>query len=109
MSFEVIPLAHFSRRLKKLAKKHASIKDDIANLVQELKENPTSGKHIKNNSYKVRMGITSKGVGKSKGARLITHLKIIDEQIFLLTIYDKSAQSTISEKEIDNLIKQIED
>ncbi len=59
---------------------------------------------------KVRMSITSKGKGKSGGARVITYTTDVlihsyEDMIFLLSVYDKSSQSTISDKEIKRLIK----
>ena len=57
---------------------------------------------------KVRFSIKSKGKGKSGGARVITHVvvKIEEANITLVTIYDKSSQETISEKELLFLIKK---
>jgi len=40
------------------------------------------------------MGIKSKG--KSGGARIITYVKIVDETVYLLSIYNKGEQSNIS-------------
>lgn len=57
---------------------------------------------------KVRMAITSKGKGKSGGARVITYNVIVaayDTQIKLLTIYDKSEKSTITDAEIQELLQ----
>jgi hypothetical protein len=53
------------------------------------------------------MAITSKGKGKSKGARVITYVIAPGETLFLLSIYDKSEQVDISDKEISDLIKSI--
>ena len=53
------------------------------------------------------MSITSKGKGKSGGARVITCVKITNEKIFLLTIYDKSEKDDISDKELNELLKFI--
>lgn len=55
------------------------------------------------------MGITSKGKGKSGGARIITHVKIIDSAIYLASIYDKSNKATISDNEILLLIHEIDE
>jgi len=52
------------------------------------------------------MHIKSKNTGKSGGARVITCVKIVAEKIYLLTIYDKSEQSTITDKERDELLKE---
>ncbi len=109
MSFEILSIPHFDRAFKKLAKKYPSLKLDIKRLVEGLKINPKEGKTLGNNCYKVRMAIGSKGKGKSGGARIITHLKIIDQKVFLLSIYDKSEVETIAEKELKGLLEQIPD
>jgi len=57
--------------------------------------------------YKIRLAIKSKGKGKSGGARVITYVKIVDGNVFLLTIYDKSDRDTITEKELLALIKDL--
>ena len=44
---------------------------------------------------------------KSGGARVITHLFIENETIYLLSLYDKSEQNSISDKEIKDLLKLI--
>jgi hypothetical protein len=62
---------------------------------------------ITKNCYKIRMSITSKGKGKSGGARVITYVVTPDETIFLLSIYDKSEQVSISNKELTDLIESI--
>ena len=100
MSFKVIPTPPFERELKKLSKRHSSIKSDLRNKIASLIENPTLGEPLGNNCFKVRMAISSKNRGKSGGARIITYLKIADGIIFLLSIYDKSDAETISDKEI---------
>ena len=46
------------------------------------------------------MSITSKAKGKSGGARIITHVRFVKEEIFLLSIYDKSELSTLAEEQI---------
>jgi hypothetical protein len=42
-----------------------------------------------NNFYKIRLAVSSKGKGKSGGARVITYVKLIRESVYLSTIYDK--------------------
>ncbi|WP_255352066.1 type II toxin-antitoxin system RelE/ParE family toxin [Pedobacter sp. Leaf216] len=53
--------------------------------------------------------MSSKGKGKSGGARLITKIRIVNKRIYLLSIYDKSDQDSISEKELEAVLKSIED
>jgi mRNA-degrading endonuclease RelE of RelBE toxin-antitoxin system len=78
-------------------------------LVQELKENPEQGTVIRKNCYKIRVSIASKGKGKSGGARVITNIVVTKETVYLLSIYDKSDQETLSTKELDELLKYVSD
>ncbi len=71
----------------------------------QLLVNPAMGKSLGNNCYKIRMTITSKGTGKSGGARVLTYVKVIKEKIFLLSIYDKLERDSVSEKEIQQRLK----
>jgi mRNA-degrading endonuclease RelE of RelBE toxin-antitoxin system len=54
------------------------------------------------------MAITSKGKGKSGGARVITYIYIQEETIYLLSIYDKSEHTTISDAVIRELISSLD-
>jgi len=105
MNFNVIVTDGFKKRIKRIAKKYRSLKTDLDNLVTSLETNPVQGEPLGKDCYKVRMGITSKGRGKSGGARIITCVKIVDKNVFLLTVYDKSEKSSVSDKELDELLK----
>ncbi|WP_374950408.1 type II toxin-antitoxin system RelE/ParE family toxin [Mucilaginibacter sp.] len=100
MSFNIIPTERFEKELKRLVKKHLSLKADLIKLISTLKNNPSFGIPLGNNCYKIRLAISSKGKGKSGGARVITYVKIVEERIFLLSIYDKSESDTITDSEI---------
>lgn len=108
MNYKVVSTLYFDKELKKLAKKYPSIKDDILLLVEELGENPTKGTSLGKNCYKIRLAIKSKGKGKSAGGRVITYIEVADDTIYLLTIYDKSDQSTITTEEINEHLKNLE-
>lgn len=108
MSYKILTIPPFDKQLKRLAKKYPSIKSDIIKLIAELQYQPDKGTNIGNNCFKVRIAITSKGKGKSAGARVITHFVIKIESIYMLSIYDKADQSTISENEIDTLLSFIQ-
>ena len=84
MSFNVIVTEPFERKLKRLAKKHKSLKADLVLLIEQLAENPTLGTPIGKECYKIRLSITSKGKGKSGGARMITYVRFISENVFLM-------------------------
>jgi mRNA-degrading endonuclease RelE of RelBE toxin-antitoxin system len=107
MNFEVVFSDNFLREIKKLSKKYKSIKNDFETFLDEIENNPIQGDPLGKDCYK-RMSITSKNKGKSGGARVITCVKIVKEKIILLSIYDKKEQDSISDKEIDKLLKHIE-
>ena len=73
MSFNVKSIAVFEKQTKKLSKKYASLKKELLEIVQQLKENPEQWAAIGKNCFKIRIAIASKGKGKSGGARLVTH------------------------------------
>ncbi len=106
MSFKIISLSSFDKEIKKLAKRYSSLKQDYADLLDEIELNPKLGTPIGRNCYKIRLSIASKGKGKSGGARVITHLivNLENETLYLLKIYDKADQDNISEVELKHLL-----
>lgn len=87
-------------------KRYRSIADDYKFFLDSLHENPFQGTELCPNIRKVRMTITSKGRGKSGGARVITATAVVNQcegKIILLTIYDKSDVSNVDMR----IIKQI--
>ena len=55
--------------------------------------------------YKVRFALSDKNVGKSGGGRVITCVKLSNDLIVLLAIYDKSEDETMSKEAIMGLLK----
>lgn len=107
MNFSIEVSSKFRKQLKRLVKKFPSLKDEYKKLIESLEKNPTQGASIGNDCFKIRLAIASKGKGKSGGARIISHVQIIDKTVYLLSIYDKSEQDTITDKEILELIKSL--
>lgn len=110
MSFEIRTIEVFDRQAKRLAKRYPSFRNDYVELLKELQNNPLGGADLGGGVRKVRMSIASKGKGKSGGARVITYTADVlvhesNGELILLSIYDKSEQSTISDKEIKRLKK----
>lgn len=105
MTFEVLTTINFWKELKVLTKKYPKIKKDVEDLEEDLKKNPQQGDPLPKSCFKVRMQITGKSSGKSGGARIITYVKVVDEKIYLLSIYDKAEQS--NNQELDVLLKFI--
>jgi len=104
MTYSIITVPRFDREMKHLAKKYISLKSEYQALVEELEENPEKGVPLGNNLYKIRLAIASKGKGKSGGARVITYLKTEQGNVYLLSIYEKGARNTISDKEIKDIL-----
>ena len=105
MSYKIELTETFKNEAKKLIKKYPSLRTEIIELGKELAENPTNGTPLGNDVYKIRLGIASKNRGKTGGARVISFVKIIDETVYLLSIYNKGEKDTISAKEIEQLLK----
>jgi mRNA-degrading endonuclease RelE of RelBE toxin-antitoxin system len=105
MSYKVVLSDNFKKEAKKLSKKYVSLKTDLANLFVELAENPIMGTNLGNNVYKIRIASTSKNKGKSGGARVMSYLKVVEDEVLLFSIYSKGDRDSISQKEINDLIK----
>ena len=71
----------------------------------ELEEAPTTGTPLGNDIYKIRLAVASKNKGKSGGARVMSFVKVTDTTVLLFSIYNKGDKDSISDKEIEELIK----
>jgi len=105
MSYKIELSANFKKEAKKLTKKYPSLKVELANLFTELEDNPTLGTPLGNDIYKIRLAIASKNKGKSGGARVMSFVKVTDTTVLLFSIYNKGDKDTISDKEIEELLK----
>lgn len=98
----------FQKDMKRLTKKYKSIVKDFNRFLEEIEQTPNMGTDLGNGVHKVRMAITSKGKGKSGGARIINYVYTLHEgdscNIILLTIYDKSEISNVSDNYIKSLL-----
>lgn len=101
-------LFDFKREFKRLAKKYRSLPFDLNEFKKSIRKAPTQGTSLGKNLHKVRLAISSKGGGKSGGARVITHviLSYNEGVVNLLAIYDKSECSSLSDKELETLLKK---
>ncbi len=107
MSYSIVSNAFFDKQLKRLVKKYPSFKSEFAAELAELTVNPLRGTPLGHHCYKVRIAIASKNAGKSGGARFITYVQVINTTIYLISIYDKGEQDTLSDKEIKEMIKHM--
>jgi mRNA-degrading endonuclease RelE of RelBE toxin-antitoxin system len=110
MANKVIPTPLFESKFKRFSKKFSSLESEIQNLENELIKNPELGTSLGANLYKIRLGSKDKGKGKSGGFRIVTYLihEIEDSiDIYLITIFDKSEESSIDKTDLIKLVKQI--
>jgi mRNA-degrading endonuclease RelE of RelBE toxin-antitoxin system len=107
MSYNVIATPNFKKELKVLAKKYRSLRKEYAELITSLEENPVQGTALGNDCYKIRLSIESKNKGKSGGARVITCVKVVNETVYLVSIFDKSETDNISDKKLKDLLKSL--
>ncbi|MDE6342778.1 MAG: addiction module toxin RelE [Muribaculaceae bacterium] len=110
MNFEITATDDFRRSLKKLSKRYSSLKQDLKNFADSIRENPMQGDELSPGIRKMRMAITSKGRGKSGGARVITYTVIVSEndgKVYLMDIYDKADYSTVDVHIIQKKIREL--
>lgn len=108
MNFNVLYTSNFRKEAKKLTKKYPSIKHELSQLIESLEQDAEQGVALGKDCYKIRIAIKSKGKGKSGGARVITCVKIVDSEVYLLSIYDKSEQASLTDKALKELLKEVE-
>lgn len=111
MNYKIEASSYFVVAVKRLSKHYPSFKKDYARFLSELKENPWQGVDLGNGIRKIRMQITSKGRGKSGGARAITMNIVINEEnmkIRLLLLYDKKEADNYNEKALEAAIKEFQ-
>jgi len=107
MSYSVQTIDNFEREARRLVKKYKSLKAEIGQLVDDLEANPFHVVAMRDGFYKIRLGIRSKGKGKRSGARVITCVRVVDEIVYLVSIYDESEQTDINHEMLDRLLAEL--
>jgi hypothetical protein len=106
MANQIIPTPLFESKYKKFKKKFPSLENELATLFEELEENPKKGQSLGAGLFKIRLANEDKG--KSGGFRVITYLLEESEDgtdIYVVTIYDKSEDSTIKKPALVKMVK----
>ncbi len=93
---------------KRLKKRYKSLEADFERLLASLLQNPMQGVELESGVRKVRLAITSKGRGKSGGARVIIRVRIVADELQLLYIYDKSDFENVNDAFLRNVMKRME-
>ena len=97
----------FKTAYKRLKKKYRSLEADFEALLLSLQKEPLQGVEILDEVRKIRMNITSKGRGKSGGARVIVRVRIVMDELQLLYIYDKSDFENVSDAYLRDILKRM--
>jgi mRNA-degrading endonuclease RelE of RelBE toxin-antitoxin system len=110
MDYKFVETSFFEKELKRLAKKHSSLKVDIEKLQDDILNNRLSNyDDLGNGLKKIRLKITSKGKGKSGGARVVTQetiVSITDKTVLMVAIWDKSEIPNIKTAILKEIVQE---
>jgi len=104
MKLQIVEKTLYKKSYKKLSKQYKNIQNDIDNFINSIHSKDDLGTELKSNIFKVRIKNSDKNKGKSAGYRLISYLALVENELQLLYIYDKSKIENLTENEIDKLI-----
>jgi len=104
---KVTKIGSYIKAVKKLVKKYRNIEEDVQGFLQSIASKDDLGVELKNNIYKTRVNNSNKNKGKRAGYRLISYLKLVENELILVYIYDKSDLDNIKEEDIDRLILEM--
>jgi mRNA-degrading endonuclease RelE of RelBE toxin-antitoxin system len=107
MKYSVKPSEKFEKDAKPLLKKYKSLKLELFELGKELSETPEQGTSLGKSCYKIRLAIKSKGKGKRGGSRVVTYVITENQEVVLLTIFDKSDKTDLELGELDEMLKNL--
>ena len=103
---KVEPTKLFEKQVKRLTKKYPSLAEEVPAAILPLMNNQLEGfDAMKKNFYKIRVPIASKGVGKRSGARIVAHVRIVEDKAYLVSIYDKAEYSDVADDVLKEFFK----
>lgn len=110
MNWTIDFTTEFARGAKVLRKRYKSFLRDLEDFKDSIMENPFQGTELVPGIRKIRLAITSKGKGKSGGARVITLTYSISKEegmVHFLLIYDKSDADTVDVRTVLQLVEEL--
>ena len=110
MSYDVQLTDTFQKSIKALKKKYPHVKNDVLAYIKALEEDPSAGDPIpgwNKELWKVRVASSDVKKGKGGGYRLIYFWKAGEMKIYLLVVYFKGEKAKITKKEIETLLKKL--
>ncbi|MBT4123946.1 MAG: type II toxin-antitoxin system RelE/ParE family toxin [Candidatus Pacebacteria bacterium] len=102
---KIVPTPEFIKQVKKLAKTYKQVSNDLELLKKQLILNPKTGIELGGKCFKLRLANSSIPTGKSGGFRVVTYYIDDNDTIRLLLIYSKSEKENISNKELEDVLK----
>ena len=106
MKLNIVEKRLYTKSLKKLSKHYKNIQKDVDTFLESINTKEDLGVELRSNVFKVRVANSDKNKGKSAGYRLISYLVLVENELHLLYIYDKSKIVNLTEKEIDSIVSE---
>ena len=106
MSFKLYPTEEFKKNAKKIKGKYPDFKNDLFEFAKDLKKDPLSFPSLDplgDGLFKCRVEITGKPAGKSFGARIVYLVITADNEVWVMTCFDKSDKKDLSPSELASL------
>lgn len=110
MKIKIIPTNQFSKTVDNLLKKRQLLQADFDSFKRDLAEHPEMGDLVTDTGGLRKARLKSASRGKSGGFRVCYYFFMRDSEIFLLTIYPKNVQETLTmqqKRELRQLIEMI--
>jgi mRNA-degrading endonuclease RelE of RelBE toxin-antitoxin system len=110
-SIQILFADEFKNRVRTLAKRYRSIRDDLQPLINSLQNGNFIGDRISGTGYtvfKIRLKNSDIKKGKSSGYRVVYQLKD-NNLVLLLIIHAKSDRTDIAAREILDIINKFDD
>lgn len=108
MTLEYTP--EFKRAVRKLSRRYPSLREDLAQLIDQLQTGATPGDQLQGSHYtafKIRVKNSDSQKGKSGGYRVVYYLKSLEKTV-LVTLYSKADQSDIPPQDVRRIIEKYE-
>src|SRR5882724_4924739 len=106
MSFKIYPTEEFKKNARKIKDIYPDFRNDLFEFARKRKRNPLSLPGLDplgDGLFKCRIDITGKPAGKSFGARIIYLMITADNEVWVMTCYDKSDKKDLSARELASL------
>ncbi len=110
MRYKIVYSAGLEKNVKDYGKRYRNVKVDLEGAIRELLENPYVGDEIPEGCKVRKLRVRNRDArkGKSGGYRLIYYIHEAEAVIYVLLLYAKSDRSNVTEKELRNLLGELD-